>query len=519
MKFLFSFFLIFLFISSYSQETIRFNVTNSISDNPVGRNIFNLDTCYYLVGAKRINNKGFVTAYKYDTLGNLLWYKSYGYTIYSWIDGVENNCIRTNNGYCLGGNCTLYEDPITQNIRLYNFNTVFDTIWTKIYLSDSIEHVAYATAYCNDGGFIIAGWSKRDAETGEVLAKAKALLLRTDADGNYLWHKTYGTTDYTDSFYKIVQTPDGGFLCGGGTQSYGAHTWDWYLVKTDANGNEEWHRTYGSTSYDDPRIGDILLTSDTNYVISGGIAINNDETKPYIKVLDKDFTLVQTITLPYQSQGAYLAQLKEIDGGFIGLGGDRINTNNCVLATLSKFDTEFNELWHRKYTVGDTTNTDEYLLSVDTCSDGGYIMGGWASHFGQKLGLIKTDSLGCDGTDWWECSTGVMVNEYVHNPNFSFYPNPANDFVIINCHFDRSGEIPNNTVALYNLHGQLVKQIVMSSGTERVMSSGVESVMSSEAGFVMSSEVETSLTINISDLQKGVYIIRVGKQTKRLIIE
>jgi len=35
----------------------------------------------------------------------------------------------------------------------------------------------------------------------------------------------------------------------------------------------------------------------------------------------------------------------------------------------------------------------------------------------------------------------------------------------------------------------------------------------------MSSGVETSLTIDISDLGKGLYIIRVGKQTQKLIVE
>ena len=380
---------------------------------------------------------------------------------------------------------------------LYKFNSVFDTLWTRNYLQDTVFTVSYAVTKCTDGGYAIAGTAKRDAETSEVLEERKALLLKVDSDGNYLWHKTYGTEFYDDSFYKIVQTPDGGFLCGGATQSYGTHTWDWYLVKTDASGNEQWHRTYGSSSYDDSRIMDILLTTDTNYIVSGNIGINSNEQKPYIKVLNKNFILTNTITLPYQSQGAVIGQILELDNGFIGIGSDRMNTSNRTHTTLTKFNSVFDIIWRRKYTVGDTTNTENYLYSVDTCSDGGYIMGGWAVHNGQKLALIKTDSLGCDGTDWWECSTGVMVNEYVNNPRFSFYPNPAKDFIVITSLVlsEVEGEAKQSqpqTVEIYDLTGKIVKQTSL-RGTKQ--------------------------SVQISDLEKGVYIVRVGKQTKKLIIE
>ena len=51
------------------------------------------------------------------------------------------------------------------------------------------------------------------------------------------------------------------------------------------------------------------------------------------------------------------------------------------------------------------------------------------------------------------------------------------------------------------------------------MLSGVDFVMLSGVDSVMLSGVETSVNINISDLESGVYFVKVDKQTKKLIVE
>lgn len=422
-----------------------------------------------------------------------MWKKYYGDGVYSNNMGIENTCSKANDGYIISGNSSIFGENFQTSVMIYRFNSQFDTLWTRKYLTDTISLAPYATVYCSGGGYAIAGTTKRDAETGEILDKPKALLLRTDSDGNYLWHKTYGTTEYDDTFYKIVQTPDGGFLCGGATQSYGSHTWDWYLVKTDANGNEEWHRTYGSTNYDDGRIMGITLTSDTSYIITGSKTISSTEDRPHLIKLNENFVLEIDKILPFPASSSLTAQVKEIENNqFIAIGSDRMNTNECTQTTLTKFNSELDIIWRQKYTVGDTTYTENYLFSVDTCSDGGYILGGWAAHNGQKLALIKTDSLGCDGTDWWECSTGVMVNEFASNPEFYMYPNPAKQILtIIIPSFEG---IQNTTVQIYNLTGKLVKSFPFG-------------------------ETEKGLKIETTDLQKGVYIVKVGEQMQKLVVE
>ncbi|MFZ8826656.1 MAG: T9SS type A sorting domain-containing protein, partial [Candidatus Caldipriscus sp.] len=61
-------------------------------------------------------------------------------------------------------------------------------------------------------------------------------LIKTAANGNIQWAKTYGGT-YDDYAHSVQQTSDGGYIVAGVTNSFGAGYIDIFLIKTDANGN------------------------------------------------------------------------------------------------------------------------------------------------------------------------------------------------------------------------------------------------------------------------------------------
>ena len=91
-----------------------------------------------------------------------------------------------------------------------------------------------------DSGFIIAGTLNYDAA-----------LLRIDKYGDTLWLKTYGGASTQEEAYSVIQTFDGGFIFTGYTDSLGkGGHYDVYTVKTDANGDTLWTRTYGGTDVD-----------------------------------------------------------------------------------------------------------------------------------------------------------------------------------------------------------------------------------------------------------------------------
>lgn len=100
-------------------------------------------------------------------------------------------------------------------------------------------------------------------------------ILKLDSEGNIEWDKTIGGNK-DDGAKTIEQTMDGGFLVGGYSSSnisgnkseegFGASV-DFWLVKLDNNGNFLWDRTYGGTDYDALR--KIIEVDPGEYYIAG----------------------------------------------------------------------------------------------------------------------------------------------------------------------------------------------------------------------------------------------------------
>jgi hypothetical protein len=132
--------------------------------------------------------------------------------------------------------------------------------WDKTY-GGTDDDGATSILQTADGGYVLAGYT-RSFGAGNY----DMWLVKTDADGNKEWDKTYGGTG-TDDAYSLLQIDDSGYAVAGRTASYGAGSHDFWLVKTDANGNKEWDKTYGGTEFDSAY--SLLQTADGGYVLAG----------------------------------------------------------------------------------------------------------------------------------------------------------------------------------------------------------------------------------------------------------
>ena len=102
--------------------------------------------------------------------------------------------------------------------------------WAQKY--GGVNHDAsYSLVQTDDGGYALAGSTDSAVGAGEK----DFWLVKTDADGNQLWSRTYGGAGNEEA-QSLVQTSDGGYALAGSTDSFGAGDYDFWLVKTDENG-------------------------------------------------------------------------------------------------------------------------------------------------------------------------------------------------------------------------------------------------------------------------------------------
>jgi hypothetical protein len=302
----------------------------------------------------------------------------------------------TDGGYTMAGYTYSFGTgiPTCSNFHLVKTNSHGDTLWTRTYGGSNSDY-AYSVQQTSDGGYIVAG-----ATSSFGAGPPNVYLVKTNPLGDTVWTRTYGGSS-SDWANCVQQTADGGYIVAGATWSFGAGSRDFYLVKTDGQGDTLWTRTYGGSDEDIAYC--VQQTADGGYIVAG-------HTYSFGAGY-RDFYLVKTSnqgdTLWTRTHGestddvAYSVQ-QTTDGGYIVAGMWR-NSHFYLEKTNPLGDT----LWTHTYGGG-----WDIAYSVQQTADGGYIAAGWTRSFGEVNGdvyLVKTNGLG--DTLWTRTYGGINHDE------------------------------------------------------------------------------------------------------------
>ena len=239
-----------------------------------------------------------------------------------------------------------------------------DSLWSRTY-GGAGNDVCNAMQQTSDGGYILAGYTD---SFGSGLADF--WLVKTNANGDSLWSRTFGG-DGSDVCRAVQETTDGGYILAGYTNSFGAGLNDMWLVKTDVNGDSLWSRTFGD-SLDDEATA-VRQTADGGYVVAGNQSWQwGGPYDMWLLKTDADGDSVWSRRYRGEDQvGYYLCNAMQptSDGG-------------CVLAgsRLVKTDANGDTLWTHPYFQNAWFARLAYAV-VQTV-DHGYLTGGTA--YGQE---------------------------------------------------------------------------------------------------------------------------------------
>ncbi|HIO73354.1 MAG TPA: T9SS type A sorting domain-containing protein [Flavobacteriales bacterium] len=280
---------------------------------------------------------------------------------------------------------TVTDDNSCSSILTINVSDVENPMFQATY-EGTLDDFGRSMDEVTGGGFIITGFTSSFGEGG-----TDVYLVRTDANGNYMWSKTYGGSA-NDEGNSVIETSDGGFIIAGYTMSFGAGESDIYVIKTNSSGDTTWTMAYGGLS--DDRGFSISELSGGGYVIAGGTnSYGVGETDVYLMEIDANGALQWTKT--YGGAGfdyGYSVQ-QTTDNGFVIAGYTYSFGAGDANAYLIKTDNLGALTW--AWAFGG--NADDELNSVRQTSDGGYIVAGYSKSFGngkEDVFVVKTDNAG-----------------------------------------------------------------------------------------------------------------------------
>jgi hypothetical protein len=325
---------------------------------------------------------------KSDALGNLQWEKRFGGTSQDVCTAMLQT---TDNGYVLGGysSSPMSGDKTSSQIYamdywLMKLDASGTKQWEKIYGGNGND---YLTSFVQNssGGFMLAGFTTSGisgTKTDSCRGGNDYWVVCTDAWGNQLWDRTFGGSD-NDYARCVKQTLDGGWIIGGNSQSgisgdktennHGASlSSDYWIVKIDENGNKQWDKRFGSM--DDDILTSLLQMPDGTYLLGG-----------------------------YSTGGISYDKSVGSRGGY----------DYWILkATMSGA-----KIWDRRF-GGATT---DYLYSMQLTSDGGFLLAGSsdsplsgdkseASRGQVDYWIIKTNA---SGTKQWDKTLGGTDEDWL----------------------------------------------------------------------------------------------------------
>ena len=292
-----------------------------------------------------------------------------------------------------------------------------DILWEKSYGGKQADFL-FDIIPTPDYGFILAGSSVSQKSGNKTEGNRGDLdywVWKMDEKGDLDWQKTLGGAGQ-DKLRAIVLTNEGGFLLAGSSESdegldkkdKSRGNADFWVIKLNAKGGEEWQKTIGGSGQDE--LTCVLRTRDGGFILGGSSSSeeSGDKTTPnyggmdyWVLKIDREGKIVWQQSFG----GEYNDELRSItetaDGGYlIGGSSNSTDTGTKIHKNIDqsdywiiRLDKDGNEQWQK--VIGGKGDDQLYVLQLT--KDGNYLLGGNSN---SESGDDKRSS-NESGTDFW----------------------------------------------------------------------------------------------------------------------
>ena len=394
----------------------------------------------YIATGERSNDLFLI---KTDSEGNEEWTYTFGDTS-SGIDDYGNYVQQTSDGgYIVIGETESFASGIwDSDMVLIKLNPFGVEEWFQIFGDDG-PNPGISGQQTTDGGYVLLSRDSNDIT-----------LIKTDQEGNEVWNKTL--LDEENVYpHRIEQTNDGGFAIFGKifTEENG---WDFLILKTDEEGDQEWYSSYGDTGNQNSSGVQKGQATDGGYINVGTIYPNGSEIES-VWLIKSDslgqFEWSKTFNY-YNEMG--ISVIQTLDGGYMIMARSFNYSSYNIDVLLIKTDGEGNEQWNNLIFY------DGYPLSIQQSPNGTFIITGRTNGppWDFDMFLLKTNADNLYNADMSFKPSKILVNQN--------YPNPFNPSTTLNFSIPFSDNVNIRVLDIVGREVDVLKNEYLINGNHRV---------------------------------------------------
>lgn len=229
---------------------------------------------------------------KLDANGNKVWDKAFGGNLNDNLEAIHQT---SDGGYIVGGRS---ESGVSgdksqaskgdKDFWIIKLDNNGIRIWDKTFGGSNHDGLT-SLEQTSDGSYILGGhsFSGISGDKSQISqGNADFWIIKINGVGSKIWDKTFGGSGL-DALYDLKQTPDGGFILIGDSDSgfnsdksqAPQGSVDFWVVKLSANGTKVWDKTIGGIN--DDFLETVDLTNDGGYLLGGwsDSGISGDKTQ------------------------------------------------------------------------------------------------------------------------------------------------------------------------------------------------------------------------------------------------
>jgi len=472
---------------------------------------------------------------KYDNDGNVIWKKNFG--------GKENDYYYSVTTVPDGIIAVGYSDPYSfgqddwagvmgkggSDAIIVKYDNNGNVVWKKNF-GGSWHDCYYSVTAVSDGVVAVGySWSQSfgSGDWAGVTGKGiiDAIIVKHDNNGNVVWKKNFGG-NRSNEYNSITAVSDGVVAVGySSSSSFGSGDWtgitgkgydDAIIVKYNHNGNVVWKKNFGGS--DDDCYNSVTAVSDGVVVVGqsesfgngdweGIIGKGNDDA--IIVKYDNDGNVVWKKNFGGSKNDRYFS-ITAVPDGVVAVGGsvfgsfgngdwEGVEGKGYDDAIIVKYDNDGNVIWKKNFGGSDT----ERFRSVMVVSDGIVTVGdSYLGSFGNGDWIGVTGKGTFDAIIVKYSTNPTSITDNPQDATLRIYPNPTNGQLHITG-FDGTDAI----------HGVCTDAQIFDVYGRKVLVVAVET----HGRASLQQQQHPTTTLDISHLPDGVYFLRIGGKTTKIV--